>query len=254
MGTMIQAVGTMIQAVLLDFHDTLVRCDAWFRFETQTLLADLWRAFASDGLSARPTSEQYERARVLYRSTRLAVHQSGVEVTAQAAAESLLPELGIRLPAEVIAGHLEQIQRQCLAGIAALPGAVATVERLSAAGYRLGVVSNAAYPPFLDWALTRLGLAPYLPVVVTSAGSGIYKSRPGIFWQALEGLGSEPAAAVMMGDSQRFDVAGAQRAGLRAVWLDDGRSPPDPAVRPDAVVRTWPELPVAIARWNGTSG
>ena len=44
---------------------------------------------------------------------------------------------------------------------------------------------------------------------------------------------------VHVGDSFRFDVAGASRAGMATVWLRGDRiEPEDPSVRPDLVLTT----------------
>jgi putative hydrolase of the HAD superfamily len=50
-------------------------------------------------------------------------------------------------------------------------------------------------------------------------------------------MGVAPAAAVYVGDDLRLDVAGAQGAGLRAVWLNRGGSDAHLAagIVPDAI-------------------
>jgi FMN phosphatase YigB (HAD superfamily) len=50
---------------------------------------------------------------------------------------------------------------------------------------------------------------------------------------------------VFVGDLPEIDVAGAQRAGLRAVWIaTDGIELGN--VRPDAIIRRLAELPAAL--------
>jgi putative hydrolase of the HAD superfamily len=78
------------------------------------------------------------------------------------------------------------------------------------------------------------GLRSSFAVVVTSASAGYYKSRPEIYWHAAALLGAAAARTVHVGDSYRFDVAGARRAGMRTVWLrrdpaavDGDGGPPD---------------------------
>jgi len=52
------------------------------------------------------------------------------------------------------------------------------------------------------------------------------------------------SAAVMAGDTPETDVQGAQRAGLRAVWLNrDHRQWPGNLARPDAVIKDLGQLP-----------
>jgi FMN phosphatase YigB (HAD superfamily) len=51
-----------------------------------------------------------------------------------------------------------------------------------------------------------------------SADLGIRKPAPGIFLYALDALSVAPEQAVMVGDSLTADVAGAQDAGIFAIW------------------------------------
>ena len=50
----------------------------------------------------------------------------------------------------------------------------------------------------------------------------------------------------MVGNSLQSDVLGAQRVGMRAVWLTNGASPLG-AARPDAVISRLGELEAALA-------
>jgi len=63
--------------------------------------------------------------------------------------------------------------------------------------------------------------------VVISGETGIGKPDPASYGRALELLGVAPEHAVMVGDSWERDVQGALAAGLRAVWISDGRPAPD---------------------------
>ncbi len=56
--------------------------------------------------------------------------------------------------------------------------------------------------------------------VVTSESARSYKPHGDIFRRALQQTGWDPARVVHVGDSLHSDVSGAQRAGLRAVWLE----------------------------------
>ena len=52
------------------------------------------------------------------------------------------------------------------------------------------------------------------------------KPHPSIFLAALQLVDVAPADAVMVGDSVRQDVEGALRAGMRAILLHRGHTPP----------------------------
>jgi FMN hydrolase / 5-amino-6-(5-phospho-D-ribitylamino)uracil phosphatase len=76
-------------------------------------------------------------------------------------------------------------------------------------------------------------------VVITSASAGFYKSRAELYVHAAELLGATPERMVHVGDSFRFDVAGARRAGMRTVWLrSDQAESGDPSIHPDLVLTT----------------
>ena len=131
-------------------------------------------------------------------------------------------------------------------------GAMAGLRALAALGLPIGVVSNS--DGSVQAELRRLGVcyaphaphapdapdaphapdAPYAParpepdaagipvgVVVDSAVVGVAKPDPAIFGIALDALGVPASGTVLhVGDSLRYDVAGALAAGLEPVHLD----------------------------------
>jgi putative hydrolase of the HAD superfamily len=68
--------------------------------------------------------------------------------------------------------------------------------------------------------LDAAGLAGRFDVFISSEAVGASKPDPAIFQAALERLGCAAGDAVMVGDNPLRDVAGAQQAGLRGVWID----------------------------------
>ncbi len=93
-----------------------------------------------------------------------------------------------------------------------------TLEELRGRGYRLGVISNA--DGRVEGLLESVGLRPYFDFVIDSAVVGIEKPDPRIFQLACERLGLHPGEALYVGDIYEIDVAGARRAGMRAVLID----------------------------------
>ncbi len=85
--------------------------------------------------------------------------------------------------------------------------------------------------------LRAIGLEHHFKVSVAANQVGVAKPDPAIFHAACARLGVAPREAVFVGDDILLDVQGAQRAGMRAVWLRRaGRSAPDGhGVEPDAV-------------------
>lgn len=95
------------------------------------------------------------------------------------------------------------------------------------AGARVVVVSN--WDVSLLEVLERVGLAPLLDGVVTSAAVGAAKPAAAIFRHALALAAVAPEAALHVGDSLAEDVRGAQACGIRAVLLRRDGSPVDPS-------------------------
>lgn len=110
------------------------------------------------------------------------------------------------------------------------PVAPQTLRALAASGITLGVVSNA--DGNVQEALCRLGVC-HVPTVdphdgcvtvgtvIDSTVVGVWKPDPGIFHLALAELGLAAADSILyVGDTLRYDVAGALAAGLTPVHLD----------------------------------
>ena len=88
--------------------------------------------------------------------------------------------------------------------------------------------------------LQTIGLARHFDASVAAPTFGVAKPDPRIFLEACRQLGVAPQEAVYVGDDLLLDVQGAQRAGLRAVWMNrigKVNDLPD-QVRPDAEVNS----------------
>jgi len=127
--------------------------------------------------------------------------------------------------------------------------------------YRLLVATNADASGERDVlaALSRVGLDGLVDGVVSSRDVGACKPDT-IFYRAAllragrAGLPLAPARAVMVGDSWANDVAGAQAAGLRAVWFNPAKARrPEGAAAPDAEIRKLADLPEALAGFSGAA-
>lgn len=124
------------------------------------------------------------------------------------------------------------------------PGVEDALRGIAALGVPLGVVSNSTGE--VEQVLRRLDVCYALDgsadaggcrgvevgVVIDSAVVGVSKPDPRIFSLALDALGVPAAASgtvVHVGDSLRYDVAGAIAAGVRPVHLDPYGYCPAPA-------------------------
>jgi putative hydrolase of the HAD superfamily len=111
---------------------------------------------------------------------------------------------------------------------AAFPDARPALIEARVRGARVIVVSN--WDISLIEVLERIGLAPLLDGVVTSAAIGAAKPAPEIFRHALALAGVAPEAAVHVGDSLSEDLEGARACGIPAVLVRRSGEPGPPGV------------------------
>jgi len=146
------------------------------------------------------------------------------------------PELAAAIAAEFSA------RRRAV--MALFPEALACLQALRARGLPLALVTNGDASE-QRWKIERCALAPFFDVIVIEGELGHGKPDAVVYHTALKALGVEATPDVwMVGDHLEFDVAGAQRVGLRGVWIDreGGGLPATTAVRPDHIVRALDEV------------
>jgi len=95
---------------------------------------------------------------------------------------------------------------------------VPALQRLSALGLKLVVVSNANGA--LHRMFDRVGLTQYFHCVCDSFVEGVEKPDPRFFQIALERSGAEASSTMHVGDLYYVDVVGARASGLRAMLID----------------------------------
>jgi phosphoglycolate phosphatase len=124
------------------------------------------------------------------------------------------------------------------------PEVVATLERLRAAGLRLGVCTN-KFTGLSQRLLDQLDLSRYFDVLV-GGDVPARKPDPRHILMTLEQLGATPATALMVGDSLN-DVAAAKAAQVKVVAVTFGyTSTPAIELGADAVIDSFAELPPLI--------
>ncbi|EST17786.1 HAD hydrolase, IA, variant 1 family protein [Pseudomonas putida S610] len=110
--------------------------------------------------------------------------------------------------------------------------------------YALGVITNG------NADVSRLGLADYFRFALCAEDLGIGKPDPAPFEEALRRSGVPASEAVHVGDHPRDDIAGAQRAGLRAVWFNPQAKAWTGEQAPDAEIQRLSHLHEVLARWQ----
>lgn len=204
------------QAVLFDWTGTLSYQD---RFASVDPFAALCTALQADGIAV-----DTERLSASFRAVFAQYNESIslAELIAEACARVNVPLGPSQLDRlTLVAGEA------IMAGQEIYDDARAMLASLKYRGYLLAIVSNLILPaPMLRKHLKNVGVAGYFDVLVTSADVGKAKPHPAPFLRAVEALRVLPREAVVVGDSLDTDIAGAQAAGLDAIFLDRYRRNP----------------------------
>lgn len=154
-------------------------------------------------------------------------------------------------PNPALAAHLTDfyLERR-FADIELYPDVIPALDTLRAS-YRLGLLSNGnTYPE-------RCGLGGYFDFVAFAQDYEVRKPDPRFYRAALARSHHTAATLIHVGDDLPNDVAGAQAAGIRAVWLNHDHRPNTTGIRPDAEIASLAELAGVIDRirdWSGFAG
>lgn len=102
---------------------------------------------------------------------------------------------------------------------ALFPKAIETLQCLQQMGYKLHIITN-GFQEVQFVKLDNCGMRAFFDVVVCSEFVGKNKPDLAIFKYALNQAGALADKSVMIGDDYHVDVAGALRAGMKAIWFD----------------------------------
>ncbi len=119
-----------------------------------------------------------------------------------------------------------------------------------AAEYPLGLVTNGS-PTVQRFKLERAGLAGYFSTVVTSGDVGVGKPDARPFVTALGALGVHPSEAVMIGNSWRGDVQGANNLGMALIWLNQDSLQSGAGSPPTMEISSLDQVPEALDSLSG---
>ena len=171
--------------------------------------------------------ERYGPSRVL------AVGSTRFLALLRAAGHAVLPLKDYRRAEVVVMGHDDDFGYHKLTALsrAVRAGAAFVAVNLDP---RLPVEAGEFFP----------GCGAMVEAVAAAAGVRpvvIGKPEPHLFRVGLERLGLTPQVVVMVGDSIHSDIRGAQRVGLRTIWIAPPGADPGDA-RPDLAIHSYAEL------------
>jgi putative hydrolase of the HAD superfamily len=229
-----------LAAVLFDLDDTL--CDY------ATARADRLRIAFSLAIQHGDHGEAVDLDRLIEES--IAIHPHGVGHFGP-----LLASHGIGGP-DTARLAAEWYQDNRFHGLRLFPEAasvIGAVRRAVADGgggsaRPIGIVTNGPADVQRD-KIELLGVDGMVDFAVVSGEFGVEKPDPAIFAEALRLARVAPEEALLVGDSLEFDIAGAEGAGIRSVWINRQRGAAAMGTaRPRHEIGSLGELPALISR------
>lgn len=184
--------------------------------------------------------------------------ETGVEQTVEDALRETYTLLGMPsldgIASQAVRVFFQEHEPHWVAYSDALP----TLQELAKLGLRIGLISNADDVDLVHRQVDKSGFRPYMSPVLSSAAEPRWrKPDPRIFHLISDEWKISPSEIVMVGDAPMYDVLGAHRAGMKAIWLNrnEGRAwqkipdalANDPAIRADAIVHSLLEVPNVIS-------
>ncbi|WP_230671576.1 HAD family hydrolase [Rathayibacter sp. Leaf248] len=153
----------------------------------------------------------------------------------RARATAFAADAGVELSPEEASEWFAAYLEQYVAAWTLHDDALPALDRLDAAGVRIGVITNGDLE-FQTRKMDAIALSERVEHLIASGEVGVTKPDARIFQVACERFGVAPSDALYVGDRLGTDAIGAARAGLRGIWLDrvggpeHGRELPEDAV------------------------
>lgn len=249
-----------MRAFLFDFNATLIHSPTWIALEVRDLPRAAFALLAREGHLPLLTPGQLAQAEATFRLARQQAEETCRETTHEDDLKAMLAALGLEhaVTDQLIVDTVASLHHRCLPSVTLMPHTREMLDQVQALGLRLGIVSNAAYAPFITWTLEQFRIREYFEDLIVSADVGLRKPGLEIFNLTLQRMQLEPAEAAYVGDDYRKDVVAAKNLGLRTIWYRpvEGKGLPVGAVQPDAIVADHQEIPAIAERWiqNGSGG
>lgn len=227
-----------IKAVLFDLDDTLWPIVPVIK-RAENLLYD-WLKIHAPAVTERVTIESMRARRQQLMATD-PIYQLDLRILRQTVLTEAFQEAGLDVS---LVGQAMTVFSKARNEVTPFEDVLPTLERLQDR-LILGSISNGVAD------LEAIGIAHFFQASIAAYRVGSAKPDPAIFHAACEALGIAPEDALYIGDDPLLDVEGAQKAGLRAAWIN--RADPEPArslpphVRPDEIFANLYELD----RWLG---
>ncbi len=216
-----QRLGRGVSAALFDVDDTLYD----HTYALERAVAELQQQ--DPRLSAVPLRALVSKDQAILRDVHLGLVLPGKVTLPESRVlrmVRLYESQGIEL-GEPEAQRLSELRRRAyLANEQPVPGARTLLEELRSRRVHVGIISNNLLAEQRA-KLSRIGLVGLLDSLTVSEEVQATKPDLRIFQLALTRCGRPPVETVVVGDSWKEDVEGAQAAGMNAVWFNRRQEP-----------------------------
>jgi HAD superfamily hydrolase (TIGR01549 family) len=205
-----------IKAVIFDFIGTLATVEDCSYVNSEKKLYECLRnvGFSTDYKSF---IDAYEKAHNKYQTIRF---QKLVEVTNAVWVSEALNQLNHKTTShdEKISMAINMFFQDYVQSLKLRPNAKKILEKLKP-HFALGLVSNFTYAPVIHVGLRKLRLTEYFNSVLVSQDFGWRKPSQKVFQEILRRLKIDDDEAVYVGDSPEEDIIGAQKVGMKTIFI-----------------------------------
>jgi putative hydrolase of the HAD superfamily len=211
------------RVLLFDLDDTIIDFSGGYERcwrEAAQIATD-----AIDGLAVGVLLEAIKASRDAYwadpvRSER---GRNDLRLASSEVVQGALQALAIDAPSGLARAIAEDYRERRDASVSLFPSAIAVLERLLGAGFRLGLVTNGSASDQRG-KLERFELEPYFEHIQIEGEVGVGKPHAAAYEHALNALGEPPEATWFIGDNIEWDVTAPQQHGMFGVWVSLGRA------------------------------
>ena len=235
-----------IKGILFDLYGTLID------IETDESMEEIYRAIAHylsfHGINLHRWGVRERYCQIMMQQKEARAEQYP-EIDVEAIWNTLLRQEGV--DAAPTRRRLARILAQLYRGISRkrlqlYPDVKRTLDELRPAR-RLAIVSD-AQPCFALPEIRAVGLAGYFKPIVISARFGFRKPDHRLFEKALAMMKLRPAEVIYVGNDMFRDIHGAQRLGIRSIFIDSNQGARTHAdTRPDYIAAGFHEVLKAVA-------
>ena len=225
---------TTINAVTFDLWQTLILDNRELgQQRAQVRLDGARELLAEQGIHHDPDHIR-EAYRACYRACR-AVRNDNVDVSFREQVEIFVNLIEDGLVGRLAEATVAEIERVYAESFFDYPprfheATQRTLESVREMGLRIGLISNTGMTPGYTFRqfLQQHGLADYFQTMTFSDEVLLAKPSDEIFLMTMGALESSPASTIHVGDHVSNDVVGANRVGMKSVWIRGFYEPEDP--------------------------